>query len=170
MPRATKSGWFPGLAILGSASLAPGQPGGIVGWGANEAGQANPQAGTFIAVAGGVLSSVAIREDHTLHEWGYGLYPPPAGTFSAVDGTDDYYLGLRTDGTLAFWGFGETPVNQLPGGTFRAIAAGRLHALAIRTDGSLVLWGTNPITVPAGNDFISVAAGGNGFSFAVRAN
>ncbi|MFN0131962.1 MAG: hypothetical protein ACKVW3_05455 [Phycisphaerales bacterium] len=159
-----------GAIWLGVAAPALAQPGPVVGWGFNGCGQAEPQAGLFRAVAGNDCTSVGIRENGSLFQWGETSFPAPSGTFAAVEGSRLHFIGLRTNGTVAHWGFSETPINMVPSGTFRRISTGLDHAIAIRTDGSLVEWGAPPPGTPSGNDFVSVAAGEGQFSFALRAN
>ena len=157
--------------LVGAAAASCGaQAGPVVGWGSNNAGQANPQPGPFVAVTGNGLSSVGIHPDGTLFEWGNVIRPPPTGGFTCVSGDEDYYLGVRTDGTLAFWGLSETPVYDYPSGAFSSVAAGKLHAVGLRTDGSIAQWGAPIGSAPSGNDFVAVAAGKQQFSYALRSN
>jgi hypothetical protein len=156
--------------LLVPLSRSLGQAGPVVGWGANNAGQANPQPGPFVAVTGNSLSSVGIRPDGTLFQWGSTLFPAPMGTFSNIAGNQDYFLGVRTDGTLAYWGLSETPIYNYPSGTFTSVGAGKLHAVGLRTDGSIAQWGAPIGSAPAGSDFVAVAAGKQQFSYALRSN
>jgi alpha-tubulin suppressor-like RCC1 family protein len=179
---------------LSSAALAattPGFSGTIVGWGANNNGQATPPVGTdFMAIAAGLTDGLALRADGSIVGWGlnaYGEATPPSGTgFTAIAVGGYHSLALRANGSIAGWGsnngdyavyYGQaTP----PSGTgFTAITAGYAHSLALRTDGSIVGWGSNydtygttyygQATAPLGTGFKAIAAGSY-HSLALRAD
>jgi hypothetical protein len=146
----------------------------LVGWGRNDSGQTDVPAGTFTAVAGGHLHSLAIRSDGTLVGWGsnsYGQIDDPAGTFTAVAAGRFHSLAIRTDGTLVGWGWNDDYQCDVPAGTFTAVAGGYAHSLAICCDGTLAGWGWNDsgqTDVPAGT-FTAIAAGSE-HSLAIHSN
>ena len=91
---------FVAIAAGGYHSLALRSDGRIVGWGANENGQATPPAGNnFIAIAAGELHSLALRADGSIVGWGdneYGQATPPSGNnFVAIAAGRTHSLALR---------------------------------------------------------------------------
>ncbi|MHC4638391.1 MAG: PKD domain-containing protein [Planctomycetota bacterium] len=136
----------------------------LVAWGGdNSFGQLDVPAGDdFIAVSGGAWHASALRYNGSLVGWGNGASNPPGGTdFVAVSSGYWCSLGLRSDGTVAPWGINSYSAPS--GYDFDVISAGKhVHTLGLTCDGSIIGWGWNAhgqTNVPAGNDFVSVAAG-----------
>ena len=176
-------------------AVAPGQ---VVAWGAGEAGASGhphygqsivPAAASeeVIAIAGGAVSSLALKSDGTVVAWGHndvGQLTVPAGLgpviaiTSSIDAS--HFLALKANGTIAAWGYntqgqvtgspssGIAVANPVaPGGQTLtgvvAMAAGSHHNVALKNDGTVVAWGTNQFgstVVPSGlNNVVAVAAG-----------
>jgi len=143
-------------------------PGSIIGWGANNYGQAFPPAGSdFVDIAAGVYHSLALKSDGSIVGWGrneLGQASPPSGSdFVAIAAGDYHSLALKSDGSIIGWGDnGSGQAGRPVGNDFVAIAAGGGHNLALKSDGSVVGWGRNDCGQadgPAGNDFVAIAAG-----------
>ncbi len=164
---------FVAIAAGYSHSLALRSDGTVAAWGNNGNGQCNVPAGNdFVAIAGGAYHSLALRSDGTIAAWGSnsnGQSNVPAGNdFVAIAGGAYHSLALRSDGSLVSWGYnGNGQVSNTPSGSdFIEIGCGpsAYHSLALRSDGSIAAWGYNAngeCNVPAGDDFVLVAAGGN---------
>jgi alpha-tubulin suppressor-like RCC1 family protein len=125
------------LAAGAAYSLALRADGTVVGWGANEVGQATGVASgppAAVSIAGQPVANVVAIAAHFLHS-----------------------LALKADGTVVGWGrnsFGEaTGIADGAPGTVSiagqlltnvvAIAAGLTHSLALKADGTVVGWGIN---------------------------
>ena len=120
-----------------------------------------------MAIAAGVLHSLALKSDNSVVGWGLNYYgqatSPEANDFVAIDAGYDYGIALKTNGSIVGWGYNRygqaTPPDD---NDFVAIAAGRYHSLALKSDGSIVGWGRDnygQATPPEGNDFVAVAVG-----------
>ena len=137
----------------------------IVGWGRNDYGQATPPSADadFVAVAGRVTSSLALRADGSLVAWPSGIVPTPNTGFVAIAAGSNHYLALKDDGSIIGWNgyaqFDAPPPNE----GFVAVDAGSDHSVALKEDGSIVAWGSNlrrQLEVPLPNtDFVAIAAG-----------
>jgi len=136
----------------------------LAAWGNNSSGELNVPSGTFVSIAAGGNWGCALRPDGTAVTWGNGGTYDLGGTFTQISS----FAGLRTDGTVVdFWDDGA------PTGTFTSISCGVLFALGIRTDGSLATWGDDglgPPTLPSGNGFVQVSAGGYGCWAAIQSD
>lgn len=152
----------------------------VIGWGANGGGQTTiPQAlGRVIALAGGELHCLAVREDGTVAGWGNNTNnraTPPSGltNVKAVTAGTGHSVALREDGTVVAWGANGVGQATVPAGLtgVTAIVAKGDHTLALKADGTVVAWGRNTngqATPPAGlNNAVAVAAGDR-HSLAVR--
>jgi len=141
----------------------------VVAWGVgvpgfyHNFGQTNVPAGltNVVAVAGGWLHSLALRQDGTVSAWGEYESPQqpayvPTGLSNvvAIAGGDSHSLALRSDGTVLAWGGNFYDQTNVPAKltNVTAIAAGSTHSLALRADGTVVSWGedafANPTTPP----------------------
>lgn len=162
---------FVAVSAGGGHSVALSADGSLVSWGDTGIGvvSGTPSGTGFIAAAVGDLSGVAIRSDGSLVWWGalydyYGWQPPLGNDFVAVDAGWYYGVALRQDGSLALW---TDTTTELGTGGFVAVSMHPDNLLALRADGSLFAWNSYP--VPAGSDFVAVAAGG-GVSVAIRSS
>ena len=115
-----------------------------------------------VAIAGGTLHNLAIKNDGTVVAWGdngAGQTNVPAGLTNVVAIAAGSYhsLALKNDGTVVAWGFDSAGQTNVPAGLTNvvAVAAGGFHSLALKNDGSVVAWGDNSAgqkNVPAGFD------------------
>ena len=158
------------------------QPGRVVAWGSNDAGQTNAPPGltSVVAVAAGGLHSLALQSSGTVVAWGYnanGQTNVPSGLSNAVAIAAGYShsLALRGNGTVADWGYnsyGQT--NVAPGlSNVVAIAAGNAHNLALQGNGTVVAWGLNAngqTNVPPGLANVAAIAAGEYHSLALLSN
>lgn len=95
----------------------------------------NPLYGkTFIAVAAGILHSLAIDSSGQLYAWGNNDRGQ-LGNNSTTDG----HLAINLSATATF----DNVPNPLYEKTFQAVAAGYSHSLAIDSVGELYAWGAN---------------------------
>jgi hypothetical protein len=156
--------------------------GSLVSWGSNGSLQrSNTPADTdFVAVAGGLNHSVALKSNGSLVSWGSDddlqVTNTPAVTgFVAVAAGGSHSVALKSDGSLVSWGSDASlQVRNTPGFTGHlAVAAGGSHSVAVRSNGSLVSWGSDASlqvrNTPPGSDFVAVAAGGS-HSVALKSN
>jgi alpha-tubulin suppressor-like RCC1 family protein len=148
----------------GNGSCAIRTEGTLACWGNDYYGEAEPPAGTFLAVGNGQSHRCAVRTDHTLACWGtnaVGEGSPPSGTFDDVSAGANFGCGVRSDGTLACWGNLTGGQAAVPVGTFRAISATYMFACGLRTDGTLACWGDNSVhqASPPAGVFTAVSAG-----------
>jgi len=156
--------------------------GGAVAWGDSGAGQTNVPAiltNTAVAVAGGLESSLALRNNGLPVAWGDNTYNQtniPASVTNAVAVAAGGYfnLALRNTGRVVAWGngfgFGETNVPATLSNVV-AIAAGGYHSLALRTNGTVVAWGNDvdgQTNVPPGLSNVVAVAGGLFHSLALK--
>ncbi len=166
-------------------SLALKSDGSIVGWGANDYGQATPPDGNnFVAIAAGGVHSLALKSDGSIVGWGHnyrGSYcgqatPPDGNDFVAIAAGGFHSLALKSDGSIVGWGNNyEGQATPPAGSDFVAIAAGWYHSLALKSNpsgagGSIVGWGAGgpgqsgyphygQAMPPAGSDFVAIATG-----------
>ncbi len=163
---------FSAAVFLLVPGMSEGSDGSIVGWGYNGYGQCDvpaPNEG-FVAVAGGGIHSLGLKEDGSIVVWGSNEngqcnVPEPNESFVAVAGGSFHSLGLKEDSSIVAWGFngyGQCDV-PAPNEGFVAVAAGDWHSLGLKADGSIVAWGRNTYgqcNVPAPNEsFVAVAGG-----------
>ena len=165
-------------------SLALLDDGTVVGFGANDYGQASPPGGltNAIAVSAGGDHSLALRSDGTVAAWGgnnSGQTSVPSGlnNVMAIAAGHGYSLALRADGMVVAWGSGSsTNVPPLLNNVV-AIAAGNDdgngyggYSMALKADGTVVEWGSWGIAVPAGLNRVVAIAAGSLHSLALRDN
>jgi hypothetical protein len=129
--------------------------GSIVGWGSGVI--SGIPSGTFIDVAGCILSACALRTNGTLAWWGVndnGLANVPSGTFTDVDGAVSNFAARRADGSWVVWGYDQQgQVSNAPLGPLDELKVGRLYLLARRPSGEIAIWGEIPAgvgTIPKG--------------------
>ena len=124
-----------------------------------------------LAIAAGLVHSLALRSDGTVAAWGINTYgqaavPASLGDVVAVAAGYLHSLALRNDGTVLAWGANGSHQTDVPAGLNHvvAIASGGYHGLAVRSEGTVASWGDNGYgqsAVPAGlSNVVAVAAGG----------
>ena len=138
----------------------------IVAWGNSTYGQCDvPDSGPFVAVSGGGLFSVAIRESNgSIEVWGYGSaglmasIPSPNSGFIAVSAGDDFIVAQRSDSTLVAWGNNDHGQCNIPpalaGVPVTAFAAGSGHVIALVAEEL----GIDPSEPSAGQGQLSLSA------------
>ncbi len=141
--------------------------------GDNSAGQCNVPAGLtgVVAVATGESSSMALKSDGTIAEWGSlstGAAPAGLSNVVAIARGGNHALALKSDGTVVAWGDNSFGQRTIPAGLVNVIAiAGSDNAsLALKSDGTVIAWGrtdTGECNVPTSlSGVIALAAGGGG--------
>jgi alpha-tubulin suppressor-like RCC1 family protein len=175
------------LAAGGAHSMGVLTNGTVWSWGSNALGQlgdgttvlsrtvpvpATGLSGVFVAVAGGVAHSLALRDDGRVFAWGLNSdgqlgdgtttlrrQPVQVSGLTGVVATAAgaaHSLALKDDGTVVAWGanlFGQvgdntntrrlTPVNVSGLSTAVGIAAGGFHSLGVLSSGDVRAWGAN---------------------------
>ena len=141
--------------------------------GDNSAGQCNVPAGLtgVVAVATGESSSMALKSDGTVVEWGslsMGTAPAGLSNVVAIARGGNHALALKSNGTVVAWGDNSFGQRTIPAGLTNVIAiAGSDNAsFALKSDGTVIAWGrtdTGECNVPANlSGVIALAAGGGG--------
>ncbi|MDD1720126.1 MAG: hypothetical protein LUQ25_08715, partial [Methanoregulaceae archaeon] len=151
------------LLIVLIASAVAVEPGMIVAWGSNEYGQCDVPGPNqdFIAIAGGMWHSLALRADGSVVAWGGNTsgqcdVPGQDETYTAVAAGAFHSLALRADGSIAAWGdnsSGQCGVPE-PNTGYTAIAAGFSNSIGLKGDGNITCWGDNTFgqcTMPGPN-------------------
>ncbi len=175
------------LLALGWLSLAAPSLGEVVGWGANDGGQATgvlsfltstgivtlngKTLGDAVALAAGPRHAIALKRDGSVASWGsnqYGQTTLPAGLSNvvAIAAGQLFSLALKRDGTVVAWGHKEFQETAVPARLQNVIgiAAGKEYGLALKEDGSVAAWGNYRTTVPAMlTNVVAIAAGGSQF-------
>jgi hypothetical protein len=118
-------------------------------WGANDAGQATPPAGTYITLAAAGRTACAIAADGTLACWGAndaGQATPPGGTFVSVGVGATTSCALSDAGTATCWGAPLAETAAAPGDTrLTQVAVGGDHACGVVSNGILDCWGADDV-------------------------
>ena len=147
------------------------QPGPLVAWGDNSAGEATVPTGLFKQVACGTAHSIALRSDGTAIAWGSNTN----GQLNAGNRAAIYVAAgpassviIKPDGTLVGSGIG----GAVPDGTFVAVDLGNVHGVGITESGAAVAWGSNTYgqcDVPSGLESgVTAVAAGYAHSLALK--
>ena len=138
-----------------AATLVP-----VAAWGNNDYGQCSVPASmtNVVAVAGGRIHTLALRDNGTVAAWGAGLpnapnvsdssynqlnqgqsiIPRALANVKAIAAGTYFSLALRNDGTVSKWGSsGGTVLSML--NDVSAICAGQYHWLALMSNGTVVI-------------------------------
>jgi len=158
---------FVAIAAGGYHSLAIKSDGSLVGWGWNKFKQCNvPSGPNFIAVAAGGYHSLAIKSDGSLVAWGdntYGQCNVPTGTgFINIEANGYFSRAFRRDGSVVVFGQNDYERGLPREFDLAMVSNGGFYSVALKLDGSLAAWGWDAFRqcdVPAGRDFVAVAAG-----------
>jgi alpha-tubulin suppressor-like RCC1 family protein len=124
----------------------------LIGWGANDYGQATlpPGLGPLLGAGAAGYVSVALKADGTVVAWGVTgastTVPPGLTGVAALSSGGAVNMALQSDGTVVAWGVSSFNATRVPTGLDRvvAIANGSTHSLALRSDGTVVAWGVQP--------------------------
>lgn len=152
--------------------------GSVVGWGADDYGAISvpTDATNIVALAAGVVHTLALREDGSLIRWGHAAELPPPGTsnLTSIAAGSFHSMGIRTDGSLWIWSPGQAVMNYPPSATnLIKVSAGNIHVMALRADGRVFAWGEDfwGATVVPGEatNIVDIAAGGT-FSVGLRSD
>jgi alpha-tubulin suppressor-like RCC1 family protein len=153
-------GGFDGFAITANHEM--------VGWGNNDLGELNyPALTDYVQVSAGYQWACALTSSGTIVAWGTntaGETNVPSGSdYVAVSAGVTGGLALTASGSVVSWG---DTGGSIPSGTgYQAVSSGQFWNLFIDPDGTLSASGTNSFgevsNVPAGNNFVAIAAGDN---------
>ena len=145
--------------------------------GDNSAGQINVPAGLsgVVAVAAGSDSSMALKSDGTVVEWGaswMGRAPTGLTGVVAIARGTDHALALKSNGTVVAWGYNGQGQTNVPAGLANVvgITASGSTSYALKSDGTVVAWGGQP-TIPNGlSGIIAINASSIGGVVALKAD
>ncbi len=169
------STYYTGFAINASGE--------IEGWGKDEDSEISsiPAGNNFVSIVGGYYAGFALDCTGKIYGWGredsgqFGDIPTGDGFTKIATWYVNVYA-LAADGTIAAWGYDDyKQVSSTPTGTgYVDIAASTYNGFAVASDGSIHAWGWDEDDcievantgagcsllddVPAGNDFVAVAA------------
>ena len=181
------STYYTGFAINASGE--------IEGWGDDSYSEISdiPSGNNFVSIVGGYYAGFALDCTGKIYGWGY---PDSGGQLSDIPPGDGFtkiatwygnLYALAADGSIAAWGYDTyKQISSTPTGVgYLDIAASTYNGFAVASDGSIHAWGwdendcigganTGPgcillDQVPAGNDFVAVAATDYA-AFALRSN
>ena len=115
----------------------------------------------FNRISTGEFHSVIIREDGTLHSWGWDKHgqvseTPKGSGFISVSSYLLHSIALKDDGTLHSWGDDTyCQISGTPKGSdFISIFTGLYHSGALKEDGTCVSWGSSSYDyLPRTNSF-----------------
>jgi alpha-tubulin suppressor-like RCC1 family protein len=156
------------LPQLLEADLSSIQPGWVIGWGSNGAGQATGVPTRFSSNVPGVLSTGTVMVADCI-----------LSNAVAIMAGQDHSLALRRDGTVVGWGRNiwgavtEPKLTSMPGVTngivrigdrvlsnATAIAVGRTYSVALKSNGTITSWGDDhKIKMPELTNITAIAAG-----------
>ena len=116
-----------------------------------------------VAVAGGSLFSLALKNDGSVIAWGnnsFGQTNVPGGLSNMVAIAADGFasIALKQDGTVVAWGNNANGTTNVPVSLSNVVAIAA--NLALKADGTVVAWGTN-YNVPNGLSNMVAISGGN---------
>lgn len=154
-------------------SIAVRADGTAVLWGRNDVRQAEVAAEEnhgFVAAAGGLLHTILLRGDGTVHVTHPAFRPetyriPAPGDVVAVAAGASHSVLLHADGRVTAFGRGAAVLAPVPAEArdVVAVAAGGFFTVALRGDGRVVAWGDNTHgqtnVPPSATNVVSVAAG-----------
>lgn len=131
-----------------------------------------------IAIAAGVMHSLALRPDGRVAAWGWNssgqtFVPANLTNARAISAGFQHSMALRSNGTVQPWGSGSFSLLSVPSAATNvtAISSGWYHNLALRSNGTVVAWGAGTTIgalpnfgqsrVPTNlTDVLAIAAGG----------
>jgi len=145
--------------------------------GDNSAGQCNVPAGLtgVVAVAAGSSSSMALKSDGTVVEWGTltsGRAPAGLSGVVAIARGTDHALALKSNGTVVAWGYNSAGQTNVPASLANVvgITASDSTSYALKSDGTVVAWGWQT-ELPAGlSGVVAIDASSNGGVVALKAD
>jgi len=120
----------------------------VVAWGAENVTLFNPTSvpaglSDVVAVAAGGSNTLALKEDGTLVQWGFGYVPPDLTGVIAIAQGEAHTVAVKQDGTVIAWGYSENGQTAVPPDLtgVKSVAAGTYHTIALKQDGTVVAWG-----------------------------
>jgi alpha-tubulin suppressor-like RCC1 family protein len=161
----------------GSVLLVVKSDGTVFATGDNSAGQCNVPAGLtgVVAVAAGSRSSMALKSDGTVVEWGTltsGSAPAGLSGVVAIARGTDHALALKSNGTVVAWGYNSAGQTSVPASLANVvgITASGSTSYALKSDGTVVAWGWQT-ELPAGlSGVVAIDASSNGGVVALKAD
>ncbi|MDB6110018.1 MAG: hypothetical protein JWR69_1768, partial [Pedosphaera sp.] len=156
----------------------------IAAWGLNGSGQTVTPAGlpNVVAIAGGDLHTLALKEDGTVTGWGsfgtgQSVQPPSVTNVIAIAAGSIHNLALRADGKVIAWSWGgSSTITNVPGFSgVVGVAAGSSFSLALLGGGTVAAWGdafgpggTAVLQVPSGLSGVTTIAAGQRHALALK--
>ncbi len=147
-------------------------------WGDNFEGQSTvpPNLDNAVALDGGYLHSLALRDDGTVVGW--GDIPTPVDLTNVVVAMSCgsiHNLAVLVDGTVTAWGADNHGQSSVPPGLTNVVdvSGGIYHSLALTADGQVVAWGRNVAgesTVPSSLSNVVAIAAGEAYNLALLSN
>lgn len=116
---------------------------GLLCWGQNPDGRADPQPGPFQQLALGVNNTCALRPDGTVFCQGddsAGQSSPPEIRFTQISLGQEQGCGVTDAGVIECWG-AVRPETGFPAGAFTAVSVGRHSVCGLRPAGYAECWG-----------------------------
>jgi alpha-tubulin suppressor-like RCC1 family protein len=132
-------------------------------WGADDYGESDPPAGSYLGLATTFNLTAGIRSDFGLDFWGTGSFSfHQDGPFAKIALGEEVNCALHADATLECFGAGNWPAEWLPlpaSGSFGDVVVDANTGCAIAADGSIACWGDNAYgkATPPPGAFISIA-------------
>jgi len=145
--------------------------------GDNSAGQCNVPVGLtgVVAVATGISSSMALKSDGTVVEWGaswMGTAPSGLSAVVAIARGSNHALALKSNGTVVAWGDNSAGQCNVLAGLVNVvgITGSNSTSYALKSDGTVVAWGAQP-TIPDGlSGVIAINASSEGGMVALKSD